>query len=86
MHREFVLRTAQAHLDAFDPVIHNDDSFVPQETELICGWLDTIFLDTVCGAAFSCPSYIGQVRAYSATPSVWACLPVLPIGRGEFSH
>jgi hypothetical protein len=53
---------------------------------LICGWLDTIFLDTVCGAAFSCPSYIGQVRAYSATPSVWACLPVLPIGRGEFSH
>jgi hypothetical protein len=28
MHREFVLRAAQAQLNAFEPVIHNDDSFV----------------------------------------------------------
>ena len=59
MHRELALGIAQAHFDALEPMIYNNNSFVAQEPELIGRWLDATFSEIASSAAFFLPYRTG---------------------------
>jgi hypothetical protein len=72
-HREHALRWSQPHLDTFKSVIHNNDTLVSEETELICRWFDAVFSEFATGFTSFFPNQISQLGGDGAhTICVWS--------------
>src|SRR6266566_2932779 len=56
---ELALRLGQVHLD--DPVVHDDDSLVSENSELKCGGRNAIFPDMTGGFALCLLNHVSQL-------------------------